>query len=163
MAEHGKAKAMEQKERAWRKEKAVRKERIKTKSDHAREAQQAVNAYIRERDKGQPCISCGRMPNFKASIGGSGIQAGHYRSVGACPELRFNELNIHVQCYSCNVILSSNAIDYRIGLIKKIGQEAVEWLEGPHEPARYTIEDLKEIKALYRRKLRELKRNNDAD
>ena len=155
MAEHGKAKARQQKERAWRKEKAVRKERIKTKSDHAKEAQQAFNAWVRERDADQPCISCGRHHQGQ-------YHAGHYRSVGAAPELRFEPMNVHKQCAPCNNHLSGNAIEYRIGLVEKIGKDAVEWLEGPHEPARYTIEDLKEIKAKYRRKLRELKRNKNA-
>jgi hypothetical protein len=33
----------------------------------------------------------------------------------------------------------------------------VEWLEGPHEPKKYTIEDLKSIKETYRQKLKALK------
>jgi hypothetical protein len=36
----------------------------------------------------------------------------------------------------------------------------VEWLEGPHEPKNYTIEDIKEIRDLYRWKLRELRKAN---
>jgi len=42
-------------------------------------------------------------------------------------------------------------------LIEKIGLERVEWLEGPHEPKKYTIDELKGIRDLYRRKLKELK------
>jgi hypothetical protein len=33
----------------------------------------------------------------------------------------------------------------------------VEWLEGPHEPQKWSIDDLKAIKAEYSRKARELK------
>jgi hypothetical protein len=44
---------------------------------------------------------------------------------------------------------------YRENLIAKIGLERVEWLEGPHEPKRYRIEDLKEIRDTYRLKLKE--------
>jgi hypothetical protein len=51
---------------------------------------------------------------------------------------------------------SGNILEYRIRLVKKIGQSAVDWLEGPHEAKRYTIDELKEIKARYRRLLREL-------
>jgi len=51
---------------------------------------------------------------------------------------------------------SGNILEYRIRLVKKIGQAAVDCLEGPHEPKRYTIDELKKIKARYRRLLREL-------
>ena len=53
---------------------------------------------------------------------------------------------------------SGNLGPYRMELIKRIGQEKVDWLEGPHEPKRYTIDDLKAIKAHYRALARELKR-----
>ncbi|MEG0636473.1 MAG: recombination protein NinG, partial [Pseudomonas sp.] len=33
-----------------------------------------------------------------------------------------------------------------------------EFLEGPHKPQRLTIEDLQAIKALYRQKLKDLRR-----
>lgn len=51
-------------------------------------------------------------------------------------------------------------MNYRVSLLQRIGVEVVEWLEGPHEPKRYTIEDLKAIKAEYREKTRELQRKN---
>lgn len=127
------------------------REKLKGKSEHAREAQAAFNAFIRERDKNKPCISCGRHHQGQ-------YHAGHYRTVGANPELRFEELNVQKQCAPCNNHKSGNIVEYRINLVHRVGQENVDWLEGPHEPKRYTVEDLKEIKALYRKKLRELKR-----
>jgi hypothetical protein len=57
---------------------------------------------------------------------------------------------------------SGNLLGYRPRLIEKIGIEAVEWLEGPHEPKRYTVEQLKAMTAEYRAKTRELKRGNAA-
>ena len=42
--------------------------------------------------------------------------------------------------------------------MKKIGVEKVEWLEGYHEPKKYTIEQIKDIRAKYQLKLKELKR-----
>ncbi|MBL4664241.1 MAG: recombination protein NinG [Flavobacteriaceae bacterium] len=123
------------------------KEKIKTKGKWLQEAQQEFNKYIRKRDEGNSCISCGRSTGCK-------INAGHYRSVGACPELRFCEDNVHLQCEQCNCFKSGNAIDYRIGLIKKIGLDQVEWLEGPHDLNNYTIDDIKEIKARYKIKVK---------
>ena len=85
-------------------------------------------------------------------------QADPNRSVGACPELRFCELNVHKQCSACNNHKSGNIVEYRINLVKKIGVEQVEWLEGSHEPKKYTIEQIKSIQTEYKNKLRELKR-----
>jgi hypothetical protein len=53
---------------------------------------------------------------------------------------------------------SGDIVNYRIELVKRIGAEKVEWLEGPHQAQRYTIEDLKQMKAHYRALIRELKR-----
>ncbi|MFG0400599.1 recombination protein NinG [Pseudomonas sp. zjy_11] len=135
-----------------------RREKLKTRREHMTEAQTAFNAYIRERDAGLACISCDSNPSDYDLITGSRWDAGHYRSVGACPELRFEPLNVHRQCVKCNRNLSGNAVEYRIRLVKRIGADQVEWLEGPHKPQRLTIEDLQAIKALYRQKLKDLRR-----
>lgn len=125
------------------------KQKLKTKSDHLRECQQIVNRYIRLRDKELPCISCQRFHEGQ-------YHASHYRSTGACPELRFCEDNIHRSCAPCNNHLSGNIVEYRINLINKIGIEKVEWLESKHEPKKYTIDDIKVIKALYKLKCKKL-------
>ena len=129
----------------------IAKEKIKKRSEYLSDAQKAFNAFIRERDKNEPCISCMRHHQGQ-------YHAGHYRSVGACPELRFCELNVHKQCSACNNHKSGNIVEYRINLVKKIGEEQLEWLEGKHEPKKYTIEQIKEIRAKYQLKLKELKR-----
>jgi len=145
-----------------RREIKVRKEKLKSRADHLREAQAAVNEYVRLRDAHLPCISCDSMPNDNDLMTGSRWDAGHYRSVGACPELRFEPLNIHRQCVKCNRNLSGNAVEYRIRLVQRIGAEAVAWLEGLHEPRKYTVDEIKTIKAEYRAKARELKRGEAA-
>lgn len=141
-----------------RREIKVCKEKLKSRSDHLREAQAAVNEYVRLRDAHLPCISCDSTPNDNDLMTGSRWDAGHYRSVGACPELRFEPLNIHRQCVKCNRNLSGNAVEYRIRLIQRIGAEKVVWIEGHHEARKYTVEEIKAIKAEYRAKTRELKR-----
>ena len=141
-----------------RREIKVRKEKLKNRADHLREAQAAVNEYVRLRDAHLPCISCDSMPNDNDLMTGSRWDAGHYRSVGACPELRFEPLNIHRQCVKCNRNLSGNAVEYRIRLVLRIGADKVAWLEGPHEARKYTAEEIKAIKAKYRAMTRELKR-----
>jgi hypothetical protein len=128
--------------RQQRKETREAKERIKTRAEWLREAQSVFNRYIRLRDEAEPCISCGRHHRGQ-------YHAGHYLSVGARPELRFEETNVHKQCAPCNDHLSGNIALYRIALVKKIGLEKVEWLEGKHEPLKLTIEEIKQIKRKY--------------
>jgi hypothetical protein len=134
-----------------RKEIKVRKEKLKSRADHTRETQVVFNEWIRLRDAALPCVSCGRHHEGQ-------YHAGHYRTVGANPELRFEPLNVWKQCAPCNSHKSGDIVNYRIELVKRIGADKVDWLEGPHEPKRYTIEELKTIKAEYRAKTRELKR-----
>ena len=148
--EYSRREARRKLEKAGRKALREGRDRLKSRSDLAAEAQVAFNAFIRERDKGQPCISCGQSTGCK-------MNAGHYLSRGARPELRFHEFNAHIQCEKCNSYLSGNIGEYRKGLILKIGKERVEWLEGPHEPKHYTVDELKAIKARYREKLKELR------
>lgn len=126
-----------------------RRSALKTRQDWLREAQAAFNAFIRARDHDQPCISCGRFHD-------GSFDAGHYRSVGAAPALRFDENNVHKQCVPCNQHKSGNVVEYRIRLVEKIGRVAVEWLEREPPPAKYTIEDAQQIKARYKLKLKEL-------
>lgn len=145
--------ADQDKKKARRKRDRATKEKLKTRSDWMKESQRAFNAYIRHRDEGKPCISCGTL-NPTPSRGGS-WDCGHYRSTGAAPELRFEELNAHRQCKQCNSHLSGNVVEYRLRLAERIGQENLDWLEGPHEPKKYTIEELREIRDHYRAKVRE--------
>lgn len=127
------------------------------KSLRTKAAQTAFNAFIRERDALLPCLSCLEFREETAKHKGSNFHAGHYKSVGAKAELRFEELNCHKQCAHCNNFLSGNMENYRLNLIDKIGLDKVEWLEGPHEPKKYTCAELKEIEAEYKTKLKELK------
>lgn len=132
-----------------------RKEKLKTRNDYIKETQVAFNAFIRERDKDKPCICCGK-PLGESQVGG-GFDAGHYRSVGSSPHLRFNEDNCHGQRKYCNNWRSGNAVDYRLGLIARIGIERVEALESDNSPKKWDIEELKELKQKYKDKLKELK------
>lgn len=145
--------AIEQRER---REIKVRKEKLKSRSDYVREAQQAFNEYIRWRDRaaGHACISSGRALDWA----GNAVDAGHYRSVGSAPHLRFDERNCHAQSKQDNRYLSGNAVDYRIGLIARIGLDAVEALEADQRPRKHTIDELKAITAECRAKVRDLKR-----
>lgn len=144
-------------EKVARKAVKERKEALKTRSDYIKECQKAFNAFIRARDRGKPCICCGK-PWREGGAGGA-FDCGHYRSVGSAPHLRFVETNAHGQDKQCNRWGSGRAVDYRIGLIARIGLEAVEALEADQTDRKYTIDELKVMIADYRRRTRELLRN----
>ena len=143
-------KMQKQKIKQVNKEVKILKEKIKTTSDYLKEVQKVFNQWIRLRDKGLNCISCNKPPKKE--------NAGHYRSVGSSPNLRFEPLNVHLQCEYCNTYQHGNLIPYRQNLIKKIGIESVEWLESNHEPKHYSKPDLIIMKENYKEKIRKLKK-----
>jgi hypothetical protein len=144
-----KEKAAIKKQKEFNAETRRRKVALKSRSDWLKEAQTAFNKYIRLRDAELPCVSCGRFHEGQ-------WHAGHYLSVGAHPELRFNELQVWKQCMPCNSHLSGNQVNYRIELIKRIGIDKVEWLEGRHEPLKLTIEEIKILIAEYKSKIKQI-------
>jgi hypothetical protein len=168
-AQKEKIKAAEGKAKEQRKWVREQKERIKPRRDWIKEAQKEFNSFIRARDAHLPCICCGEWGKDEQWKPGGQYDAGHYLSVGSHPELRFDEANCHKQLKSCNAGEGKYAHkrrtvgeEYRLRLIEKIGVSEVERLEGPHEPKKYTIDDLKEIKAKYRALTRELQKQREA-
>jgi hypothetical protein len=77
------------------------------------------NAYIRKRDEGKPCISCGK-PGY--------LQAGHFYSVRMYDGLRFNEDNCHGECPHCNGWDDMHLLSYVSNLIERIGENRFEKL-----------------------------------
>lgn len=146
---HARNISKEVKAKEWNNTKKIKKEALKTKQDYIKELQVIFNRFIRLRDKDEPCISCGKKLGAK-------YDAGHYRSSGGNPELRFEENNVHAQCVYCNQHLHGNLINYRLGLINRYGLAVVDWLEINHEPKHYTIEELKELKEYYKQQIKKL-------
>ena len=147
--------------RAERENLKARKEAIKTRNELKSEAQDAFNDYIRERDKNQPCISCGAT-NPPMTSGGQ-WDAGHFKSRGAYPELAFDEDNCHRQCKSCNGGSGkfahkerTTSEKYEANLIERIGLARVEALKAPRPLPKLTGDDYREKRATYRAKLKEL-------
>jgi Bacteriophage Lambda NinG protein len=133
----------------------IRKLAVKPLSYFVRQAQHAFNSYIRLRDASDPCISCGRYHDGQ-------YHAGHYRTTGANPELRFDEGNCHKQCAPCNNHLSGNIENYTPRLISKIGLAAFNRLMGPHDAKKYTREELQSITSTYRAQTRALRKSEAA-
>ena len=170
-SEKGQASAKKALADVGRRDIKVRKEALKSRADHLKDAEKAVRDYRRtyELSIGSGCISCGESQesilNAQGWKTGGAFDAGHFLGKGARPELRLVPSNIWLQCKSCNAGSSKYARKgqtvsqaFREGLIGRIGLEAVEALEADHAPRKETIEQLKAITAEYRAKTRELKR-----
>lgn len=133
----------------------ARRAALETIPELIKKAQKEFNAFIRERDKHQPCICCGRLLG-EGDVGGA-YDCGHYRSTGSAAHLRFDERNAHAQRKYCNRWGAGRPVDYRIGLIARIGREAVEALEADCGVRKWQADELRAIRAEYRDKLKQLK------
>ena len=128
-------------------------ERVKPRAKWLAELQALVNQYIvHVRDKDEACITCGTRNDIK-------YDAGHYRTVGSSPELRFELTNIAKQCsVQCNVHKSGARAEYQVAIIEKYGQDHLDWLDGPHKLLKDQLPYYLDIKAeiiRYRKILRD--------
>lgn len=142
---------VEQKKKSESKEWSERKSKLKkellTVQDYLKLAQQVFNQYIRKRDEGKNCISCGKPPKKE--------NAGHYFNANNHWNVRFDELNVHLQCEACNTYLSGNLIEYGINLEKLIGADEFTILrEKAYQTRKFTRDELKEIIIIYKNKLK---------
>ena len=139
-------------EKKDKKETKLKLDALQTKPQLVKKAQTAFNAYIRARDAGKPCISCDKPLDG----GPNTFDAGHYRSVGSAPHMRFAEDNCHGQCKHCNNWLAGNHVEYRKRLLERIGEHQLELLEADSTLRKYTKEGLEEIARHYRAEARRL-------
>jgi hypothetical protein len=138
-----------------RKETREKLDAMRTKPQLVKLAQTAFNAFIRARDAGKPCICCGKPLGAEPNT----FDAGHYRSVGSAPHMRFVEENTHGQNKHCNNYLGGNHVAYRAGLIQRIGLAAVERIEADNTTRKYTREGLIELARHYKAETRRLKKD----
>jgi len=130
-------------------------QKFKKLSEYEAEAKKQFQLYCRLRDHKSGCISCGTT---SSQI----WDGGHYMKAELYSGTIFHELNVNKQCRKCNFYIGGNEFNYRIGLVAKIGHEAVEALEKEAQEKRFykwSRDELIEIKALYLQKCRELKKS----
>ena len=118
-------------------------------------AQSVFNAYIRERDKKELCICCGRLL-------GQNYHAGHFFSAGGHSNVRFDEDNVNAQRAECNTTHRAGMLgDYSERLEQKIGAAQFEVLRAnAYEPKKWEIKDLERIISEYSQKLKDLQTKN---
>jgi hypothetical protein len=129
----------------------VAKDRIKTRQQWAKEAQDAVNRYVRLRDYHLGCISCDKPASWPGQW-----HASHFRSVGAASAVRFHLWNIRKSCSVCNNWKSGNLSEYEPRLRALIGDERVDWLRAQNQVVTYSVDHLKRLKSVFARKARRI-------
>lgn len=152
-AQREEKKRREEEEKEGRQRRRARRIALKTKSEWRADAQDAFNRYVRLRDEGKPCISCGRTPEQK--LGGS-MDCGHYRTRGAAAHLAFNLHNTAAQCVYCNRDRAGAQKAFEQGLIQRIGYEKVDALNNNNCIRKFDIPYFQRIKSIFTRKARAL-------
>jgi hypothetical protein len=135
----------------WNVERARRVDKMKTRTQKINDVRPVFQRWIRHRDKDQPCISC---PATSADE----WHGGHYFKAELYTGIIFNELNCNKQCKRCNKFGQGMQAEYRIGLVKRIGEAAVLELESIKDALRvykWSDDELSEIKKKYTAKLKE--------
>ena len=127
----------------------ILREKLKTKSQWMKETQAAINSYVRIRDSELGCISCDKPSSWNGQW-----HASHFKSTGANSFLRFNLWNIHKACSVCNNHLSGNIGEYSKRLPEKIGNERFEYLDTAPKIGKYSVEYLKRLRDIFRKKTR---------
>lgn len=136
-----------------RKEWKAIKESVKPRAKWLKEAEQAVNKYVRLRDAHLGCVSCDKPSTWQGQW-----HASHLRSVGASSATRYHLWNIHKSCSVCNTHLSANLSEYLPRLRARIGDAKVEWLYQQNQAASYSVEYLKRLKTIFNKRCRVLER-----
>lgn len=140
-----------------RKADAVKRQGMKSRQTWLKECQAIVNKVVRLRDMlaGHGCITCGARPAQK--VGGT-MDAGHFRSVGSAPHLRFFTPQIRLQCVTCNRYQGGRALDFRKALVAQHGAAWVDALEGMQGLAKFDIAYLQRLKAVFAKLARRLEK-----
>lgn len=131
------------------------KGRWKNQSTLVASLDRVFSMYIRLRDTSPQgyfrCISCGRLLPFEQADCGHYVNRQHM-------SLRFSEQNCNAQCRRCNRFDEGAIMDYRQGLIKKIGTQQVEMLEvQKHETRKYSNWELEILIGHYKKEVERLK------
>lgn len=130
-------------------------EKLKSRATWAREAQTAVNRYVRLRDAALGCVSCDKPASWDGQW-----HASHFRSVGAATAVRFHLWNIHKSCSVCNNWKSGNLSEYEPRLREKIGHEKVDWLRTQNQLSAFTVDYLKRLKQIFTKRAKRIERQN---
>lgn len=129
----------------------------KTVQQLIKQLQPIFNEYIRLRDKGKACISCGE---YKKEV-----DAGHFYAKSGYSGLRFDEDNTHAECKYCNRFDESHLIGYAERLKMKIGEQDYKELQEraldyKKNGIKWNRQELEEKIEYYKQQVKRLKDEN---
>lgn len=134
----------------WKKLKKKMIAELETTQSLMKKAQSIFNHWVRLRDFGDPCISCGKPLSEK-------YDASHYFSSGGHKSVTFDPDNVHASCVYCNRHLHGNLLNYQINIEKKIGSKRLFKLsQKAYIEKKYTRSELREIIAFYKGLIKKL-------
>ena len=121
----------------------------KLKAAAARDLQKAIRMEAASDSGYCTCVSCGKIDHYKK------MHAGHFVS-GRSNGVLFDERNIAPQCPRCNLWLSGNQEMYYQYMLECHSQEVIdEILRNRNREVRFTREQLEEMRAGYRKRIKE--------
>jgi hypothetical protein len=93
-----------------------------TKKNYKKKLDTIFSQFIRLRDRGKGCYTCGVQRTWKE------LQCGHFipRQYLA---LRYDERNCHAQCYACNMLYNGQPSKYALRLMDEYGERIIAELE----------------------------------
>lgn len=145
-------KAESKKRREWK----DRKTKLRGTGHQNELTQTVINQYVRLEAKAnnRNCISCDKPIDYVTKVRGGTYDAGHYKTVKAHPELRFNLKNNNAEHKYCNHHDDQHLVGMRVNIVKRFGRERLDWLDGPHASNHYTIDWHIRCRELLREKMR---------
>lgn len=143
-------KSIKEAEKQKKEEKVQLKEKLSTKKQtyvaKVNKIKVVFQAWIRERDKNEPCISCG-------AIKADQWHGGHLYKAENYSGLIFDERNCRKQCRKCNIHLQGNQLEYFNNMKIRFGEKFMEQLRLDAYLTKvktWSDEELKEIKEKYK-------------
>jgi hypothetical protein len=116
-------------------------------------AQYYFNAWIKERDQGKACVTCGAKWSKEH-------QAGHFYPAGYFWAVRFFSTNCFIQCIECNINKSGNLEKYKEVIKTLITPDQLKELEAEkNKTANFSRDFLIDLKNYYKEKLKKSKIN----
>lgn len=125
-----------------RKANTEKRKELMTRSQWYKRLEKLVNQYVRWRDRDEPCCTCGTTnPGIK-------YDAGHFHTVAARSDIRFELTNIHRQCsMNCNQFGSGKSREYEAFITRKYGAAHVEFLKRHQRPLHDVFPNWQDIEA----------------
>ena len=111
--------------------------------------------YVKLRDKGKPCVSCGHPWR-------SDNQAGHWFKASDFSNLKYWEFNIHNQCIKCNIGKDGNVQEYGNRILLRVTQEQKDEMEQmardyKKDGFKWSRIELNKIREYYKEKIKDFR------